>query len=266
MSAEIIIINDAAQPQIAAGCRALQYGDGVFTTIAVKQGLPELWPLHLARLQLAVSRLAITAPDWQAISDAIYQQAAAHTKPAVLKLLLSRGIGGRGYAPADCTSPLVYLYTAAMPDYRQWQEQGLSVGIAKLQLSIQPALAGLKHTNRLEQVLLKQELAQSGYDDLLVADQQQQLTEATAANIFYQLNNTWYTPPLHLAGVAGVMRQKILMSKPEIVERTLPLAELAQIQALFLTNALLGIAPVRQLAERSLSINAVTQLQQEILC
>lgn len=266
MSAEIIIINDAAQPQIAAGCRALQYGDGVFTTIAIKHRQPELWPLHLARLQLAVSRLAITTPDWQAISDAVYQQAAVHTKPAVFKLLLSRGIGGRGYASANCTSPLVYLYTAAMPDYRQWQQQGLTVGVAKLQLAIQPALAGLKHTNRLEQVLLKQELAQSDYDDLLVADQQLQLTEATAANIFYQLKDSWYTPPLHLAGVAGVMRQRILMLNPQITERSLPLAELEQVQALFLTNALLGIAPVRQLEDRTLSIDAVQQLQQEMLC
>lgn len=266
MSAEIIVINDAAQPQVAAGCRALQYGDGVFTTIAVKRGQPELWPLHLARLQLAVTRLAITEPDWQAIAQAVYQQAAVHTEPAVLKLLLSRGIGGRGYAPVNCSKPVVYLYHAVMPDYRQWQQQGLSVGMAQLQLAIQPALAGLKHTNRLEQVLLKQELAETGFDDLLVTDQQQQLTEATAANVFYQLEGNWYTPPLHLAGVAGVMRQHILASQPQIRERILPLSELAQVQAMFLTNALLGIAPVRQLNSSALSINAVQQLQQEMLC
>jgi len=266
MSAEIIVINYAAQPQVAAGCRALQYGDGVFTTIAVKNGLPQLWPLHLARLQLAVNRLAMTAPDWQAITQTVYQQAAAYVEPAVLKLLLSRGVGGRGYAPVNCGEPLVYLYHAAMPDYRQWQQQGLCVGVAQLQLAIQPALAGLKHTNRLEQVLLKQELAQTDFDDLLVFDQQQQLTEATAANLFYQLNGNWYTPPLHLAGVAGVMRQHILASLPQIQERILPLCELAQVQAMFLTNALLGIGPVRQLNGSALSISAVQQLQQEMLC
>lgn len=266
MSAEIIIINDAAQPQIAAGCRALQYGDGVFTTIAVKNGQPQLWSLHLARLQLAITRLAIPAPDWQAITHAVYQQAAAYVEPAVLKLLLSRGVGGRGYAPVNCGEPLVYLYHAAMPDYRQWQQHGLTVGVAQLQLSIQPALAGLKHTNRLEQVLLKQELAQTKFDDLLVMDLQGHVTEATAANMFYQLDGNWYTPPLHLTGVAGVMRQHILQRLPQIAERILPLAELASVQAVFLTNALLGIAPVRQLNNRVLPINAVQQLRQEMLC
>lgn len=266
MLAEIIIINDAAQPQIAAGCRALQYGDGVFTTIAVKAGKPELWHLHLARLQLAVSRLAISEPNWQAISDAVYQHAAKHAEPAVLKLLLSRGMGGRGYAPATCTGPIVYLYTATMPDYRQWREYGLSVGVAKLQLAMQPALAGLKHTNRLEQVLLKQELAKTAFDDLVVADQQQYLTEATAANLFYQLDGRWFTPPLHQAGVAGVMRQHILNSRSDITERAIPLAELVAVESLFLTNALLGIAPVRQLNDQTLTISAVKQLQQELLC
>lgn len=266
MSAEIIIINDAAQPQVAAGCRALQYGDGVFTTIAVKAGKPELWSLHLARLQLAVARLGITPPDWQALAAKVQQLAAAHQAPSVIKLLLSRGIGGRGYAPEPCDGPLVYLYSAAMPDYRRWQVEGIRVGIATLQLAIQPALAGLKHTNRLEQVLLKQELAQRDLDDLLVADQQQHLTEAIAANFFYQLNDVWFTPPLHLAGVAGVMRQHILLSQPHIQERVLPLAELEQVQAAFLSNALLGMAPVRELNGRVLAIDSVKQLQQEILC
>lgn len=266
MSAEIIIINDATQPQLAAGCRALQYGDGVFTTIAVKHGQPELWSLHLARLQLAITRLAITAPDWQAITQVVYQQAATYTAPAVLKLLLSRGVGGRGYAPVNCGEPIVYLYHAAMPDYRQWQQQGLSVGVAQLPLAIQPALAGLKHTNRLEQVLLKKELAQTGFDDLVVVDQQQRVTEATAANLFYQLNGNWYTPPLHFAGVAGVMREYVLGRLPDIQTRILPLSELAHVQALFLTNALLGIAPVRQLNGKALPISVVQQLQREMLC
>ncbi len=266
MSAEITIITDPSTLQIAAGCRALQYGDGVFTTIAVSKGLPQLWSLHLARLQLAVKRLGMAAPDWQAVSDAVQQQAATHKQAAVIKLLLSRGQGGRGYAADNCQGPLLYLYHAAMPNYQKWQQQGLTVGIAKLQLACQPALAGLKHTNRLEQVLLKQELAQTSYDDLLVLDQQQHITEATAANVFYQLNNKWYTPPLQQAGVAGVMRQHVMQTWPSIQERLLPLAELAQVQALFLTSSLLYIAPVRAIAERTLAIGAVQPLQQEILC
>ncbi|WP_445424891.1 aminodeoxychorismate lyase [Alishewanella sp. HL-SH06] len=266
MSADIILIKDTEQLQIAAGCRALQYGDGVFTTIAIKQGQPQLWPLHLARLQLSVTRLAMPAIDWSGLTQAVLTEAAKQNSNGVIKLLISRGIGGRGYAPSPHSSALVYLYHAQMPDYHRWREQGISVGVAQLRLAIQPALAGLKHTNRLEQVLLKQELAKTDFDDLLVADQQQQLTEATAANLFYQLKGHWYTPPLHLAGVAGVMRQHILNEQAQFQERCLSLAELDQVEAMFICNALLGVAPVRQLSGRALPLEPVQQLQQEMLC
>lgn len=266
MSTEIIVINDSAQPQVAAGCRALQYGDGVFTTLAVKNGQPQLWSLHLARLQLAVTRLALPAPDWHVLTETVAQHAAQFTAPTVIKLLLSRGIGGRGYAPHQCHHPIVYLYTAAMPDYQHWQQHGLRVGVAKLRLAIQPALAGLKHTNRLEQVLLKQELAQTSFDDLLVVDQQQHLTEATAANVFYQWQGQWFTPPLHLAGVAGVMRQHIMANLAGCQERVLQVSDIKHVQAMFLTNALLGIAPINSIEGYALPIAAVQQIQQEILC
>ena len=266
MTADIILIKDTEQLQIAAGCRALQYGDGVFTTIAIKQGQPQLWPLHLARLQLSVTRLAMPTLDWSALTNAVFTQATTQPSDGVIKLLISRGIGGRGYAPSHDTTPLIYLYHAPMPDYQRWREQGIRVGIAQLRLAIQPALAGLKHTNRLEQVLLKQELAKTDFDDLLVADQQEQLTEATAANLFYLLDGKWYTPPLHLAGVAGVMRQHILTAQALCSERSLPLAELERVEAMFICNALLGVAPVRYLSGRALSLGPVQQLQQEMLC
>lgn len=261
----IIIVNAIETPQIAAGCRALQYGDAVFTTIAILDAKPALWPLHLARLQHAVQRLQFPEPDWQLLEQTVWQQAAQYQKPAVLKVLLSRGIGGRGYAASAELLPQVYIYHAAMPNYQDAQLHGLQLGIATLQLAIQPALAGLKHTNRLEQVLLKQELAATHYDDLLVLDQQQQVTEAIAANVFYQVAGKWFTPPLLQAGVAGVMRQHVINTL-SITERTLPLAQLAEVEAMFLTSALLQIAPVRQLAQRMLPIAPVQLLQQEMLC
>lgn len=266
MPAEIITVNDAEKLQVAAGCRALQYGDAVFTTIAVTQAKPELWALHLARLQEAVQRLQFPELDWSQLEHAVWQQAALSQKPSVLKVLLSRGIGGRGYAPVAKLTPQIYIYHAAMPDYQQARQQGLYIDVARLQLAIQPALAGLKHTNRLEQVLLKQELATTPYDDLLVVDQAQFITEAIAANVFYQLEGRWFTPSLHNAGVAGVMRQHILTTLPKITVRSLPLAQLAEVEAMFLTNALLTIAPVRQLGKRELPVAGVHLLQQEMLC
>src|SRR5690606_38631131 len=129
-----------------------------------------LWPLHLQRLQRAAVQLGFGAIDWQVVEQ---QAQAAITAPEqVIKILLSRGEGGRGYATTDVGAPLVYVSTSPMPDYRHARQQGVHLGIAALKLAVQPLLAGLKHNNRLEQVLLKQELAGIDFDDLLVLDQQ----------------------------------------------------------------------------------------------
>lgn len=264
--ANFIVVNSPTSVAIAGGCRALQYGDGLFTTMRVEYGRIALWPLHLARLQFSARRLGFASLPWDRLTDWLQEQAfnRKNEAQAVLKLLLSRGIGGRGYGPDPDNEVQCYLYHAAMPDYRQWQQDGVQVQLADLRLAQQPALAGLKHCNRLEQVLLKQELAQTDADELIVADSSDHIIEATASNLFYHLQGQWFTPPLTHSGVAGVMRQFILQQLPTIQQRPLPLVELAKVEALFLTNALLGIAPVRQLDERLLAVELVQEIIKQI--
>ena len=137
--------------------------------------------------------------------------------------------------------------------------------MARLQLAVQPALAGLKHNNRLEQVLLKQELASTAADDLLVLDQLGFITEATAANVFLQRAGQWYTPALTRAGVAGVMRQHIMQSA-DIREVDWKAAELDSVDAMFICNALMGIVPVRRFANRNLAMAGVEQFTKQVIC
>lgn len=253
----------AMQPHISTRDRSFNYGDGIFTTMQVRDGHIQLWPLHLERLQRSCTQLGFTAIDWQNVQQ---QAQAAITAPEqVIKILISRGEGGRGYASADVVKPGIYISVSPMPDYHLAQRQGISLGVAQLKLAVQPLLAGLKHNNRLEQVLLKQELANTEYDDLLVLDQQGFITEASAANVFLHRGGIWHTPQLQRAGVAGVMRQNI-MQQADIAQVNWRFAELASVDAIFICNALMGIVPVRSIEGRTLSISKVQQFLKRVLC
>ncbi|GAB2924494.1 aminodeoxychorismate lyase [Rheinheimera gaetbuli] len=241
--------------------RSFNYGDGIFTTMLVRGGRLQLWPLHLKRLQVSAQRLGFGAIDWIMLQQQVTTAITATEQ--VVKLLLSRGDGGRGYSPAGITQPNWYISIATLPDYTTCKEQGITLAVAELQLAIQPLLAGLKHNNRLEQVLLKQEQARRGYDDLLVLDQQGYVTEAIAANLFFYRKSRWYTPELSRAGVAGVFREHLL-SQADIELVNWQQAELADIEAMFVCNTLMGIVPVKQLNQRKLDIAPVRQISRQL--
>lgn len=246
--------------------RSFNYGDGLFTTMQVRGGKIQLWPLHLQRLQLGARTLGFGDIDWFALQR--QAEAAVTLTQQVIKILISRGEGGRGYACQDVSQPRIYISSSAMPDYTMAQQLGVRLSTAKLQLGIQPLLAGLKHNNRLEQVLLKQELAQTDADDLLVLDQQGFITEASAANVFFYRSGNWYTPELTRAGVNGVMRQHIMQQHCEplldIAEVNWRLSELANVEAMFICNALMGIVPVKSINNQKLTLLPVQQLQQKL--
>lgn len=243
--------------------RSFNYGDGFFTTMQVKAGQIQLWPLHLARLQQAAAQLHFASINWQQLSG---QVQAAITEPAqVIKVLISRGEGGRGYSSLGANKPQIYISSSALPNYQQWQQQGISLGVAQLKLAIQPALAGIKHTSRLEQVLIKQQLMQTPYDDLLVLDQQDFVCEVSAANIFFYQQQQWYTPSIERAGVNGVMRQH-LMQCLAVKEVNWTLAQLDDVESMFICNALMEIVPVQRFLHRELDMSAVTTLMKRQLC
>ena len=243
--------------------RSFNYGDGVFTTMLVRGGQLQLWPLHLSRLQLGAHRLGFGEVDWQKLQQDVF--AAITSAHQVIKLLLSRGEGGRGYSPAGISQPHWYISQSAVPDYQAAREQGISIETAELALSVQPLLAGLKHNNRLEQVLLKQEQARRDVDDLLVLDQLGFVIEAISANVFIYRAGHWYTPELSRAGVAGVMREHLL-SQTAVSLINWQQHDIKQVEAMFICNALMGIVPVRQWDLRTLDIKPVQQFIRQVAC
>ncbi len=235
---------------VPAESRGLAYGDGLFETIAIQDGRPRLLSLHLERLREGSRRLLMSPPGETWLRDEVAALAAL-PGCGVVKLILFRGTGGRGYRPdPDATShclvlafPVAAGTAAARP---------LRVRLCNLRLGIQPALAGLKHLNRLEQVLARAEWNDPEVDEGLMLDQEGYLVEATQANLFLVCNGRLLTPDLGRCGVAGVMRRLIIerlapaVNIPVDIGMLTP-AALDEASEVFLCNSLYGLRPVAEI-------------------
>jgi 4-amino-4-deoxychorismate lyase len=242
MSAARIVHAAAGVAAISAADRGFNYGDGVFTTLRVHAGAPVWWDAHWARLVRDASALAIALPD-EAKARAAAHAACGGVKRAVLKLVLTRGEGGRGYAPqADAKSTFV----VGLHDMPARAPDPLAVRWCDLRLAIQPRLAGLKHLNRLEQVLARAEWDDEKVFEGLLRDSEGRVVCATAANLFVRRGERWLTPPVRRCGVAGVMRAWCLQALGA-AEADFEPADVEAADALFLCNAVRGILPVHRL-------------------
>jgi 4-amino-4-deoxychorismate lyase len=228
--------------------RGLAYGDGLFETARVHDGLVVWWPAHLARLSEGAARLRIPMPDVAWLASQLAGFTARAPARAVLKLVLTRGVGGRGYAAPGEVEPTLALSLHAAPARA---DAPLTLRWCDTHLAIQPALAGLKHLNRLEQVLARAEWADPEIHEGLMLDTEGRLGCATAANVFALRDGRWLTPPVHRRGVAGVARAWVLAHEPAAAEAELTRAQVESADALFLCNAVRGILPVGRLGDRS---------------
>jgi 4-amino-4-deoxychorismate lyase len=178
--------------------------------------------------------------------------------------MITCGSGGRGYSRLGSEQAKVIVSLHDYPKfYPQWQQEGIHVGVSEQKLGINPMLAGLKHLNRLEQVLLRAELDKRLEDDLLVSDINGHVIECCSANVFWLKSGLWYTPLLTTSGVAGLMREKILLNNTHIQQGDFPLSSLDNIDAMFISNAILGIVPVRIFNGQQLDISLVNSMQKQ---
>ncbi|EJN6959837.1 aminodeoxychorismate lyase [Photobacterium damselae] len=249
-------VNGQQQHSLSISDRATQYGDGCFTTILVIDGQPQLWEFHLQRLQDTLAYFAISAPNWQHITQEVFVLAQKFKEKGGIKILISRGSGGRGYSGQDCSQTQVIITTFAWPEhYSQWQQQGICLGVCSQRLGLVPMLAGWKHLNRLEQVLLKQEIENNHWLDGLVLDLNGNITETSVANIFWRKGCKVFTPTLKFAGVHGVMRRKVieliqtLPYQLEFIDA--PIEEIMGAEEVFITNALMSLVPINQIENQT---------------
>lgn len=247
---------------LPADDRGLGYGDGLFETLRFTGGRAPLAPRHCRRMAAGARRLGIPFDEdawWRALDAAV-----AGGGEGVAKLILTRGSGGRGYRPPARPRPrlLWQRHPLVARPARQYRD-GLVLGVAATRLSDQPALAGLKHLNRLEQVLAAGETARQGWDEALMLDRQGRPMSLTSMNLFAVCDGELRTPPLARAGVHGVMRGLILDDLASaqglmVRQRPLTLAHMRQAEEVFACNSVAGIMPVRKLGLWNWSAGPVT--------
>ena len=244
--------------------RALHFGDGVFETMHAGGGRIPLLARHLARLEQGCARLGIAAPDQRVLVREL-TGFAEQTQAGVLKLIVSRGASGRGYsAGAGEPTRVVLAYEALVPQASCYRD-GVATGWCKLRLARGEELAGIKHLNRLEQVLARAECDSAGWYEGLLCDQAGRVVSATAANVFACFGTTLVTPDLSLAGVCGVARGWLLEEAPsgfDVAVRDMLPRELIEADEVFLSNALRGVVPVSSLGERRWSVGPAARAAQ----
>jgi 4-amino-4-deoxychorismate lyase len=260
------LVNGEISNLVPASNRGLQYGDGVFETIALLNGTPRFWQLHMDRLAIACEQLDIPQPPQQLLLREV-QTVTAGRGQCVVKILLTRGESGRGYSPGKSSPPVRIISAHPMPDEIQRQSQlGIPASICNLRLAVQPQLAGLKHLNRLEQVLARAELAGRSADEGIMLDPDDHVVSAIAANIFLVLNGRLLTPRMDRCGVRGVMRAAILQAfRPWCEQRRLQLDMLPDAQEVFVCNAIRGVIPITRIDHWEYEIGPRTREVQQWL-
>ncbi len=256
-----MLINGVQTDQLSALDRGIQYGDGLFETIAVIDGQPCLWGRHIRRLQAGCKRLGITAPE----SAELLAEAKAVIKDhqrGVLKIIVTRGSGGRGYRAPEDTRPSRIIYCTPWPDYPDdYWEKGILIRVCSTCLGVNPTLAQLKHLNRLEQVLARSEWSDAAVFEGLMLDSDGRVIEGTMSNLFLIKKGALITPDLSRCGVAGIMRELIVelagrLNIPVSV-KDVSLDDLKGAEAMFISNSLIGILPVRALSGQTFSLDPI---------
>lgn len=270
MSSETLV-DGISSEFISINNRGLCYGDGLFETIKVQRAVPEFFDLHLQRLSVGCKKLDIECDEFalrkevaQILGDCSYRQ-------ATLKIMVTRGDTPRGYGYTDnLPGHRIITLSEFTHDYEEQQRYGVKTIICQTQLAANSVVAGLKHLNRLENVIARAEWADPTIAEGLLFDSDDRLVEGVMSNVFLVKNGELHTPSLSGSGVAGIIRHVIM----EALANELKLAvsvcsisrdRLAEADEVFLCNSIIGIWPVIAINERSLAVGKITRMVQESL-
>lgn len=248
-----IVINGQACATVSALDRGLNYGDGVFRTVRIEAAQPRWWADHLEKLREDCRRIWLDALD-----DEVWQTDLARLGPlperGVMRLTVTRGEGPRGYGlpkPPNCTRILA-CWAADPPCF---PDQGLDLRVCDLRLGHQPLLAGVKHLNRLENVLARSEWNDPDIHEAVLLDTAGRVVSGVMSNLFIWRDQCLQTPRLDLCGVAGVARKRLMALASEqgirVDEVNFTLSELLDADELMLANSLIGLRRVARLGERA---------------
>jgi 4-amino-4-deoxychorismate lyase len=250
---------------VSASERGLHYGDGVFETMLLTGGGVRFLDDHMLRLETGCQRLGIAAPSPNVLRNDI-ARVAARLQLAVIKVIVTRGASGRGYRPPESVAPtrIVAAYPAPEPGANE-----IIVNWRQTRLGRNARLAGIKHLNRLEQVLAQTEPRSGDFDEGLMLDTEGEVVSATAGNVFIVRDGALCTPDLRFCGVRGVMRAQVLRTAGglghTVSEEPLWPHDVEQASEVFITNSVRGVRSVAALGDRRWAPGAVAQRLREAL-
>lgn len=253
-----MLVNGKQQDTIAIMDRGFQYGDGLFETIEVRQNVPIFLEQHLQRLTKDSQRLYLPKLDLELLRSEI-SQLCQNAGNAVLKIIITRGTGGRGYRQPDEIQSTRILSVHPFPDYPQsYYIDGIVARICNTRLGLNPTLAGMKHLNRLEQVMARAEWNDNAIHEGIMLDFNGRVIEGTMTNLFYAKNGELFTAKLNLCGIAGILRGWIFEQMP-VIEHDFYLENLQQADEIFVCNSVMGICGVRQIENQFFKTGKITQ-------
>ncbi len=261
------LVNGRPATAVSLEDRGLRYGDGLFETIAFRERQAALWSLHMRRLQAGCRCLEIEPPD----PDQLLDWARRLTEPdgrAVVRVTVTRGDGGRGYFPPD-PGPVGSRVVVQSLDWPEGidseRREGLEAIWCSLRLSRQPALAGIKHLARLEQVMAAAECARAGVPEGFVLDTEGLVVEAIHSNVLIFVDDTLLTPELDVAGVRGVGLDALVGQDGVSVTRArITPEQVARATEWMVVNSVRGIRPVTRLGESRRSPGPVCRFLQDV--
>jgi len=251
--------------------RGLLYGDGFFTTVLVQSGQLVNWSAHWQRLQLSAQRLKFPPlSEPKLLCQIAAELVDTDEDYAVIKILVSRGLGGLGYQPLPKPHPIIYVQKLAFPNVlkndQAWPFFSVKMTLSAIRCADQPLLAGLKHCNRLENVMAREALIGSSFDEAVMLNPQGEVISATQANLVLIKDNQLITPELSRSGVMGTC----LSSLPRALKNTqwqwqirpVSLDEVYQAEAIFCCNAVRGVMPVMQFQQQGYDSEKTRQIAQ----
>ncbi|MFK8048844.1 MAG: aminodeoxychorismate lyase [Halioglobus sp.] len=254
--------------------RGLNFGDGLFETMLFAQNHLFYRGYHLARLARGIVALGfsdcLTLVNEYLSAVVEELKLSAHRQYSV-RLTLTRGDGPRGYAPGTNSRPRVIVSATHLVQDWQQRQSAAAIGVAKIRWSCQPQLAGLKHLNRLEQVLAARERVDQGLDELIMLDEQARVISTISGNIFAVIDDALITPKLHKCGIEGTRRQLIIEGWSKKIgidtrESMFDVEQLHQSAEVFFCNSLIGLRPVASLGSKTWSRHPVCQALHAVYC
>lgn len=265
----MVLINGLQDAAISAFDRGLAYGDGVFRTLAVRGGAPSHWRRHYAKLASDCATLSLNCPSAELLTSEL-REICRIEPDCVVKIMITRGVGQRGYRCDPSIAPTRILLSTPSPDYPQsYATTGVRVRRCYMRLAAQSTLAGVKHLNRLENVLARAEWNDPAIAEGLLSDTHGNVISGTMTNLFIAQAGTLRTPRLNTCGVAGVTRERIIESARahgvQCEAMFIQWSDVLRADEVVLVNSIAGAWPVCELEGQTRQVGPLARKIQDWL-